>query len=154
MRDEWRVPSRLVADRRFLLGACALGPGSSYVSQVETPADAQALAADMVVFVAAQLPAASTTIVLDPTLSDQAGNALTPAFLAALLNRGFAVADEGQTGASGTHHIRYLVTALDNGDLVRLSIDEVACRPAARSWCGKWRRRGDERCMDASARRT
>ena len=64
------------------LAACALDPGSSYVSQVDTPADAQVLAAGMVVFVAAQLPAASSMVVLDPTPSDQAGNALTPAFVA------------------------------------------------------------------------
>ena len=64
------------------------------------------------------LPAASSTVVLDPTPSDQAGNALTPAFVAALRDRGFAVADDGQAGTPGTHHIRYLVTPLDNGDLV------------------------------------
>ena len=108
------------------LAACALGPGSSYVSQVDTPADAQVLAAGMVVFVAAQLPAASSTIVLDPTPSDQAGNALTPAFVVALRDRGFAVADEGQASASGTHHVRYFVTPLDNGDLVRVSVDDRA----------------------------
>ena len=108
------------------LAACALDPGSSYVSQVDTPADAQVLAAGMVVFVAAQLPAASSTVVLDPTPSDQAGNALTPAFVAALRDRGFAVADDRQAGAPGTHHIRYLVTPLDSGDLVRVSIDDSA----------------------------
>ena len=108
------------------LAACALGPGSSYVSQVDTPADAQVLAADMVVFVAAQLPAASSTVVLDPTPSGQADNALTPAFVAALRDRGFAVAGEEPASTSGAHHIRYLVTPLDNGDLVRLSIDDGA----------------------------
>ena len=60
---------------------------------------------------------------LDPTPSDQAGNDLTPVFVAALRDRGFAVADARQAGASGAHHIRYLVTRLDNGDLVRVSID-------------------------------
>ena len=108
------------------LAACALAPGSSYVSQVDTPADAEVLAAGMVVFVATQLPAASSTVILDPTPSDQAGNALTPAFVTTLRGRGFAVAAEGQASASGTHHIRYLVTPLDNGDLVRLSIDDGA----------------------------
>jgi hypothetical protein len=108
------------------LAACALSSGSSYVSQVDTLADAQVLAAGMVVFVAAQLPAASTAIELDPTPTDQAGNALTPAFVAALRDRGFAVADERQAGAPGTHHIRYLVTPLDNGDLVRVWIDDRA----------------------------
>jgi hypothetical protein len=46
--------------------------------------------------------------------------------VAALRDRGFAVADEGQAGTHGTHHIRYLVTPLDNGDLVRVSIDDSA----------------------------
>lgn len=105
------------------LAACALGPGNSYVSQVDTRADAKVLAGDMTDFVAGQLPAASSTVVLDPTPSDQAGNDLTPAFVAALRERGFAVADARQGGASGAHHIRYLVTRLDNGDLVRVTID-------------------------------
>jgi len=105
------------------LAACALGPGNSYVGQVDTQADAQVLSGNMADFVAGQLPAASSTVVLDPTPSDQAGNDLTPAFVAALRDRGFAVADARQGGASGAHHIRYLVTRLDNGDLVRVTID-------------------------------
>ncbi|HEV2405513.1 MAG TPA: hypothetical protein VGR88_08680, partial [Ktedonobacterales bacterium] len=105
------------------LAACALGPGNSYVGRVDTRADAQVLAGDMADFVAGQLPAASSSVVLDPTPSDQAGNDLTPALVAALRDRGFAVADARQGGASGAHHIRYLVTRLDNGDLVRVTID-------------------------------
>jgi hypothetical protein len=80
----------------------------------------------MVEFVATQLPAAASTIVLDPTPSTQAGNALTPAFVAALRGRGFAVAEGRQAGPPGAHHIRYLVSPLDNGDLIRLSIDDRA----------------------------
>ena len=105
------------------LGACALGPGNSYVGPVDTQADAQVLAGDMADFVAGQLPAASSTVVLDPTPSGQVGNDLTPAFVVALRDRGFAVADARQGGAPGTHHIRYLVTRLDTGDLVRVTID-------------------------------
>ena len=108
------------------LAACALGPGNSYVGHVDTQADAQVLAGDMADFVAGQLPAVSSTVVLDPTPSDQAGNDLTPAFVAALRDRGFAVADARQGGAPGAHHIRYLVTRLDNGDLVRVTIDGAA----------------------------
>jgi hypothetical protein len=108
------------------LAACALGPGNSYVGQVDTQTDAQVLSRDMADFVAGQLPAASSTVVLDPTPSDQAGNDLTPAFVAALRDRGFAVGDARQGGASGVHHIRYLVTRLDNGDLVRVTIDGAA----------------------------
>lgn len=109
-----------------VLAACALDPGSSYVGRLDTPADAQMLAAGMVDFVAAQLPAASSTVVLDPTPTDQAGNALTPAFAAALRDRGFAVADTMQVDAPSVHQIRYLVTPLDNGELVRVSIDGSA----------------------------
>lgn len=108
------------------VAACALGPGNSYVGQVETPANVLVLTDDMANFVADQLPAGSSTAVLDPTPSDQAGNALTPVFVAALRNRGFAVADSRQAGAPGTHHIRYLVTRLDNGDVVRVTIDDGA----------------------------
>ena len=106
------------------LAACALGPGSSYVAQLQQPADAEVLADGMADFVAMRFPAASSTVVLDPTPSDQAGNALTPAFAAALRRRGFAVAEDGQPVPAGVHHIRYLVTPLDNGDLVRLTIDD------------------------------
>ena len=38
------------------LAACALGPGNSYVGQVDTPADAQVLAGGMADFVAASTP--------------------------------------------------------------------------------------------------
>jgi hypothetical protein len=113
------------------LAACALDSGTSYVAQVETPADGKALADGMVEFVAARLPAASSTVVLDPTPADQASNALTPAFVAALRDRGFAVADGRQADTAGAHHIRYLVTPLDNGDLVRVTI---APKPHASSF--------------------
>jgi hypothetical protein len=106
------------------LGSCAIGPDSSYVGELSAPGDARILAADMVEFVSAQLPAGSTTIALNPTPADQASNALTPAFTAALRRRGFALADDRQGGAPVAHHLRYWVTPLDNGDLVRLSIDD------------------------------
>jgi hypothetical protein len=106
------------------LGSCAIGPDSSYVGDLSAPGDAGILAAGMVEFVSTQLPAGSSTIALDPTPADQASNALTPAFTAALRRRGFAVADDRQPATSSTHHLRYWVTPLDNGDVVRLSIDD------------------------------
>jgi|SRR5215471_10242768 len=106
------------------LVSCAIGPDSSYVGELAAPGDAQILAAGMVEFVATQLPAGSSTIALDPTPADQASNVLTPALTAALRRRGFAVADDRQALAPAAHHVRYWVTPLDNGDLVRLSIDE------------------------------
>jgi hypothetical protein len=97
------------------LASCAIGPDSSYVGELSAPGDARILAAGMVEFVSTQLPAASSTIALDPTPADQASNALTPAFTAALRRRGFAVADDRQAATSATHHLRYWVTPVDNG---------------------------------------
>ena len=108
-----------------LLTGCAFGPNSSYVAQLQQPADAEILANGMTAFVAMRLPAASSTVALDPTPSDQAGNALTPALAAALRDHGFAVAENGQPVAASAHRLRYLVTPLDNGDLVRLTLDDA-----------------------------
>src|SRR5260370_32820158 len=106
------------------LVSCAIGPNSSYVGELSASDDARVLAAALVGFVTTQLPAGSTTIALDPTPADQASNALTPAFTAALRRRGFAVADDRQGAAPVAHHLRYWVTPLEDGDLVRLSIDD------------------------------
>jgi len=106
-----------------LLTGCSFGPNSSYVAQLQQPTDAQVLAKGIAAFVAMRLPAASSTVALDPTPSDQARNSLTPALASALRRRGFAVAENGQPVAASTHHLRYLVTPLDNGDLVRLTLD-------------------------------
>jgi hypothetical protein len=104
--------------------SCAIGPDSSYVGELSAPGDAQILAAGMAEFVSTQLAAGSSTIALDPTPADQAGNALTPAFAAALRRRGFAIEDNGQAATPTRHRLRYWMTPLDNGDLVRLSIDD------------------------------
>ena len=103
------------------LAACTIG--GSYVGGVAAPGDAQVLAAGMAEFVARELPAASTTLVLDPTPAVQADNALTPAFAAALRSQGFAIAGE-QVTARGVHHVRYWVTPLEGGELVRIAIDD------------------------------
>ena len=106
-----------------LLTGCAFGPDISYVAPLEQPADAEVLANGMAAFVATRLPMASSTVALDPTPSDQADNSLTPALASALRRRGFAVAEEGQTVPPGAHHLRYLVTPLGQGSLVRLTLD-------------------------------
>jgi hypothetical protein len=106
-----------------LLAGCTLGPDTSYVAELQQPADAEILVNGMAAFVAMRLPAASSTVVLDPTPSDQVRNSLTPALTAALRRRGFAVAEDGQAVSAAVHHLRYLVTSLDNGDLVRLTLD-------------------------------
>ena len=89
--------------RAALLAGCALEPGSSYVAQLQQPADAEILADGIAGFVAMRLPAASSTVALDPTRSDQARNSLTPALAAALRRRGFAVAEDGQMVPAGVH---------------------------------------------------
>ena len=106
------------------LNSCAIGPDSSYVGELSAPGDAQILATGMAEFVSTQLPAGSSTIALNPTPADQAGNALTPAFTTALRRRGFAIADNGQPATPAARHLRYWVTPLENGDMVRLSIDD------------------------------
>ena len=80
------------------------------------------IAAGIGTFLRTQMPAASSTIVLEPTPMDQAGNALTPALADNLRQQGFAVADG--VAPAGAHTLRYWVTPMDgSGELVRLTID-------------------------------
>lgn len=104
------------------LAACEVGPDTSYVAALSAPTDARVIAAGIGAFLRTQLPAASTSIILDPTPSDQASNALTPALADSLRRQGFAVAQG--SAAPGAHTLRYWVTPLDaSGELVRLMID-------------------------------
>ena len=108
-----------------LLAACAAGTGgSSYVAPLQQPGDAEVLANAMAEFVAGRLPAAASTVAFAPTPAEQAGNAVTGAFASALRRRGFAVAEGGQPPPARAHRLRYLVTPMDNGNLVRLTIDD------------------------------
>lgn len=104
------------------LSACAVDADTSYVTSMSSPTDAKVIAAGISSFMRAQLPAASTTIVLDPTLSEQASNALTPVLADSLRQQGFAVAVSA--APAGSHTLRYWVTPMDaSGELVRLMID-------------------------------
>ena len=104
------------------LAACTDAPDTSYVSSLSGPADAKVIAAGIGAFLRTQLPAASTTLVLDPPQADQAGNALTPVLADDLRQQGFAVAQAA--APAGAHTLRYWVTPLDaSGELVRLTID-------------------------------
>jgi hypothetical protein len=119
------IPSRVTVLPLLtvLLSACAIGPNTSYVAPLRQSADAQVLADGMAEFVAMRLPKGTGPVILDPTPSDQVGNVLTTSLVVALRSRGLAVADDSQIMTAGAHHIRYLVTPLDNGDLVRVTID-------------------------------
>lgn len=114
----------------LLLGGCvSFGARSSYVEAV-TPADAPVLAADIARFVSGRLPAASTTVALDEPDGGPTGDSLTPVLRDELRRIGFGVADAGQK-APGAHALRYLVTPLDPGVLVRLQVDRTT---ASRLW--------------------
>ena len=134
------------------LVACAVGPDTSYVSSLTAPTDATIIAAGICSFVKTQLPAASTTLVLDPTPMDQASNALTPLLTDKLRQQGFAVA-QGSAPA-GAHTLRYWVTPLDtSGELVRLVIDgrERASRFFVRNTGGNLQVGGPFTVMQAEA---
>ena len=106
------------------LAACAGSPAGSYVAPSTAPADAQTLAAGIADFMASSLPAASTTLALEPPAPEQSGNALTPVLANALRRRGFATVDaDGDAVPPGARRVRYRVTPMDGGDLVRLTID-------------------------------
>lgn len=105
------------------VSGCTIGPNTSYVGAIGLPADGEAVATAMAEFVSMSLPGAPGVLVLDPTPSDQASNALTPAFASALRRCGFTIGDGSQLLGSNTHRIRYVVTPLDNGVLARLTID-------------------------------
>ena len=115
------------------LSACAeVGPRTSYVEPLPHTGDAQVLAGSISTFLAAQLPAASSTLALDPTPTDQASNALTPVLAASLRQQGFAItADAGAAPGAPTaaappavHSLRYWITPMDSsGELVRLLLD-------------------------------
>jgi type IV secretion system protein TrbH len=124
-------PVRSIALAAVLaLGGCAAAqPGVSYVTEV-TPADAAVLASDMADLIGRRLPAASSTLMPEPPPESQAGNALTPALRAALAGAGFTLAEPRTQTVPGAHSLRYLVTPLDGGVLVRLEVD----RSAASRW--------------------
>lgn len=105
------------------LSACAIGANTSYVTAVSSAADAKVISMGISSFMRTQLPAASTTIVLDPIPAEQASNALTPVLADSLRRQGFAVAVSADP-AEKSHTLRYWVTPMDaSGELVRLMID-------------------------------
>jgi hypothetical protein len=111
------------------LSACAVGaPQTSYVEPLATPSDAGVLAGGISYFMLSKFPPDSTSISLDPPMSGQENNELTPVLAATLQNRGFQVNTTG-AAAPGAHRLRYWVTPLDGiGELVRLTIDgNVLC---------------------------
>ncbi|MCC8943106.1 conjugal transfer protein TrbH [Bradyrhizobium sp. Arg68] len=105
------------------LGACATTrPTMSFVAGGLSPADAMVLANDVATHLADSLPPAKSSLVLDPPASRNA-DVLTPVLLTKLRSAGYGVIEaDPRTGAKsgeGTP-VRYLVSPLDNGVVLRL----------------------------------
>lgn len=106
------------------IGGCATTQGGgSWVGKVNE-GQARQVAEGMAGFVAQQLPPARTTLVLEPPAEGQGSNAVTSALGPALRQAGFAVADP-KAEVSGAVRVRYLVTAMDDGVLVRLRLGDT-----------------------------
>lgn len=134
MRPRSRLGALLLAGA--LAGCAPFGMDRSYVDGPFAPGDSETLAAVMAGFVRSRLPAASSTVALDPLSNEQSANALTPVFAEALRQAGFAVAASSAVPA-GAHRIRYLVTPFETGTLVRLTVDATdAARHFVRSEAG------------------
>lgn len=103
------------------LSGCALdGPAASYVAPVLTSqGDAQALAASIASVAEAALPPGPGAVWLEPPASGQDGGDVGPALTAILGRNGFRIAEAPE----GAHRLRYWLTPLDQGDLVRVAVD-------------------------------
>jgi hypothetical protein len=110
----------------FSVGCSTVTPYNSYVDPHTPSMDMGILAKSMTSFIAKQYPPASSTLVLYPPVDteDQLNNALTPVLTRDLKVAGFAISDLRQKIA-GSHTIRYWVTPMDMGLLVRLKLDNT-----------------------------
>ncbi len=104
------------------LAGCAVGPDTSYVAPVEREADAQVLGSGVAAFVGLRLSPGST-VALTPTSWDQPNDAVTPVLADTLRRQGFGVVEGEQPAPANAHRVRYLVTSLDSGNLVRVTLD-------------------------------
>lgn len=114
------------------LTGCATLPSSSmsYVSsKITVPSDASLMAYDAANYLTTVLPPAQTTLILDPPQATQ-GNFLTPTLEAALRSKGYAVFELSNTPSPSMQplkgvQLRYLVSPLDTGVLLRLQYEGV-----------------------------
>lgn len=107
----------------LLLSACATSrPTMSYVESSVTATDSITLSREAVAYLAAALPPARTTLVLDPPAAKDQDH-MTAALVLALRARGYGVtvADPKTGRAAGQGvALRYLASPLDGGVLMRL----------------------------------
>lgn len=108
------------------LTGCTMTPTASYVTEV-SPNDAKVLAGSIADFLGQSLPPAGTVLALQPPQDSQANNPLTPALSRALRSSGFGVAEltKDTRAPVGSHPVRYLVTPMYNGVLVRVRYDRT-----------------------------
>ena len=96
---------------------------SSFVFRIPT-ADAPPVVQAITEFVTAHCPPGQSTLVLDPAPTDKQANTIASEVSDALREKGFAVAADAKA-APDAHHVRYLVTPLFDGFLVRVSVDHA-----------------------------
>lgn len=109
-------------ESRRLNGAnSANSPISSFIGQEITEADAKELAQDMAAFLGKQLPPAKTTLEIQP-----AGNVFYPLFREQLTMRGFGVVEIRPGMEKRGVFLRYRITQLHPGILVRMDFDGKA----------------------------
>lgn len=104
------------------LSACA--EDRSYVGPVRDAGDARVLAGGVAEFVSLRVRTPHSTVTLEPVPSAQADNAVTPEVVAALRRQGFGVAAD-RSVAAGLRSLRYVVTSLDEGELIRMTLDDA-----------------------------
>ncbi len=117
--------NKIIAAGLFLaLAGCAVGPDQSFVAKIPAQADAEVLAAGVAEFVGYRIPSGGK-VALAPMAFEQATDSVTPILQAEFEHQGLTVvpADEA---AADVHRLRYLVTELDGGALVRVTLDGAA----------------------------
>lgn len=106
---------------------------SSYVAPEVSHAEYEKIARDMARFLSAQLPPAKTTIELDPS-----GTSFHDIFFNELVWRGFGVVESKPEDGENTVPLRYFVTILDTGIVVRMKYSQqVAGRFYNRTGAGQ-----------------
>lgn len=108
------------------LAGCSTSPTASYVSEVSAN-DAKVLAGSIAEFLGQNLPPAGTVLALQPTQGSLVDNPMTPALSRALRSSGFGVTELAKDAPvpAGAHSVRYLVTPMYNGVLIRVRYDRT-----------------------------
>ena len=134
----------------LIAAGCATMPApmASYVSVVDAT-DVPNVVPAIAGYVSQKLPAASSTVLLE-TPASGGWDPVTPALTTDLRSRGFAIADAAHPGTA--HRISYLVSPLDGGVLIRISIDgaDQASEFPARDTAGKLEAGGPYTVREAS----